>query len=378
MNTGNRSFKAQWKFFFWAAGVFVALLLLLYFRFTVSRQSVEMTQKPFPVRGIPVVAEDVKLYDTVLGKVEGEQSVRVFAGASGFVVEVKKARGDKVAKGEVVIVLEDSGRLYELREAEGVLSSARSDFDEAERKYLQNSRLFDKGVVSKDRLDSSHSAYLRAASQLRASEASYKKEKWYYDRLNIRSPINGVVVEIVPDAGQEVMRGETVAKVSGSRKNTVVAGVDSSIAKRAVRGGKVLVEYATPEGKVSVRGTVKGVGTEADDNSTTYSVEVAIDDGELKENLWSGEFVNVRIESGLLSEIVRVPITALLYDGKKPFVFVAHGGKSRRVMLEGGFVWMDSETAAVSVSQFPENSWIITEGNSRLSEGLAVAVLKDP
>ncbi len=373
----NMDFKAQWKKFFWMVGAFLALIFLLYFKFTFSRQPEQVLQQSVPVRVIPVVAEDVKLYDTVLGKVEGEQSVRVFAGASGFVVEVKKSRGDGVDKGEVVMVLEDSGRLYELREAEGLFSSAKSDFEEAERKYNQYERLFEKGVVSKDELDSGRSAYLKASSQLEAFDASYRKAKWYYDRLKIRSPLAGTVVEIFPDAGQEVMQGETVAKVAGGGKNRVVAGVDSSIAKRTKRGAKVLIEYKTPNGKNSLSGTVKGVSREADENSSTYSVEAVMDDEGLAQELWSGEFLNMRIESGILSGVVRVPITALLYDGKKPFVFVALEGESRRVALSGEIVWIDSETAAVPASYFPRGSFIITEGNSRLHEGQAVAILKD-
>ncbi len=377
MTGKNADFKAQWKKFFWIIGLLLALLFLLYFRFVFSRQSVEVAAKPFPVRAIPVVAEDVKLYDTVLGKIEGEQSVRVFAGTSGFVVEVRKSRGESVAKGEVIVVLEDSGRLYELREAEGLLSSARSDSEEAERKYRQYERLFNRGVVSRDELDSSRAAYLKASSQLEAFEASYKKTKWYYDRLKVRSPLSGTVVEVFPDTGQEIIQGETVAKVAGNRKNSVVARVDSSIAKRTGRGAKVLVEYKTPEGEKVFRGTVKGVSRETDDNSTTYSIEVEIDENALREDLWSGEFVNLKIESGLLSEVVRVPVTALLYDGRKPFVFFAYNGESRKVSLGDDIVWIDSETAAVAASYFPEGSWIITEGNSRLYDGQAVAILKD-
>lgn len=377
MSGKHTDFAVQWKRFFLIVGAFLALILLLYLRFSLSRQAEEAPQKHLPVRTVPAVAENVKLYDTVLGKVEGGQSVRVLAGSPGFVVEVRKSRGDGVANGEVVIVLEDSGLLYKLREAEGLFSSAKSDLEEAERKYRQYERLFDKGVVSKDDLDSGRSAYLKASSQFEALEASYRRAKWDYDRLKVRSPLSGTVVEIFPDAGQEVMRGETVARVAGGGKNKVVARVDSSTAKRTARGGKVLIEYKTPEGKRSASGTVTGVSKEADDNSTTYSVEVAPDGGELGEELWSGEFVNLRIESGLLSEVVRIPATALLYDGKKPFAFVVHNGRARRVALKGDIVWTDPETAAVAASNFPEGSQIITEGNSRLHDGQAVSVPED-
>ncbi len=376
MTRKNRNFTSQWKKFFLITGLFLALVLLLYFRFVLSRTSEVIQEKPLAVRAFPVVPQDLKMYDTVLGKVEGAQSVKVLSGASGFVVDMRKSLGDAVAEGEVIMVLEDSGTLYELRQAEGLFYSAQSDFEESGRKYEQYKRLFEKGVVSKDDLDSSKSALDRASSQLEAFEASYRKAKWYYDRLKIRSSLAGTVTEILPDIGQEVIQGETVARVTGNRINKVVAGVDSSIAKRTKRGAKVFVEYVASSGKQLAPGMVEGVSRENDDGSTTYSIEVSVDDEDLNEELWSGEFVNLRIESGELFDVVRVPILSLLYERGKPFVFVALEGKSRKVNLPDDLVWIDSETVAVPVSIFPQGALIINEGNSGLQEGQPVEILK--
>lgn len=377
MTEKSRDFSAQWKKFFWITGIFLAAMLLLYFKFASSRQTEEAVETAVPVRVAPVVAEQVKLYGTVLGRVEGEQSVKVLSGASGFVVDIRKSRGDGVEKGEVIMVLEDSGRLYELREAEGLYSSARADFDEARRKHAQYERLFDKGVVSRDDLDSALSTMNRARSQLEAFEASYKKTKWYYDRLKIRSPLSGTITEIPPDTGQEVMTGETVARVAGSRKNRVIAGVDSSIAKSTKRGAKVVVEYKTPRGTRSARGTVTGVSRETDASSTTYSLEVSLDDEDARRELWSGEFVNLKIEARELADVVRIPVTAVLYENRKPFVFAALGGEAVKIPLGSEPVRVDSGAVAVAVSLFPDGSQVIIEGGSHLEEGRAVKILKD-
>ncbi|QMU55721.1 MAG: efflux RND transporter periplasmic adaptor subunit [Candidatus Mycalebacterium zealandia] len=377
MSGKSRDFSLQWKRFFWIVGIFLALVLLLYFRFTSSRQVEGIAEIPVPVRVVPIRAERIKLYDTVIGRIEGEQSVKVLSGVAGFVVDIGKSRGDSVKEGEVIMVLEDSGRLYELREATGRHALARADFDEARRKHSQYKKLFDKGVVSRDELDSALSAVNRAQAQLEAFEASYKKAKWYYDRLKIRSPISGTITEIPPDTGQEVMQGETVARVAGNRKNSVIAGVDSSIAKRTRRGAKVVIEYKTPGETRSAAGTVAGVSKETDAYSTTYSLEISVDDKDVWTELWSGEFVNLKIEAGLLADVVRIPITAVLYKDRVPLIFVARGGKALEVFLKSEPVRVDSGTVAIPVSLFSGGSQIIIEGGSRLEEGRAVQILKD-
>lgn len=377
MSQTEKDYGKQWRKFYWMVGIFLALIFLLYFRFVFSRSSGIDTQQPVPVRAVQVLAGEVRLYDTVLGRVEGDQSVRVFSGADGFVSGIEKRRGDGVSKGDILMVLEDSVRAFELGEAEGLFHTAQSDFDEADRKYNQYKRLFGKGVVSQDELDSANNKRLRASSQLEVFEASYKKAKWNYERTKIRSPLSGKIVEIVPDPGQEVAKGEEVARVAGERKNHIVAGVDSSVAKRTKRGAKVVIEYKTPEGKQTAEGTVRGVSTEADSGGTTYSLEVSVDSGAGGETLWSGEFVNLKVQSGLLTGVVSVPVTALLYDNKKPFVFVVSGGRSQRIDIPENPVRIDSSTVAVSASVFPPGSRIVTEGNSRLSEGSEVEILKD-
>ncbi|WP_462136968.1 efflux RND transporter periplasmic adaptor subunit [Candidatus Mycalebacterium sp.] len=377
MSEKSRDFRVQWKKFFWIVGIFLALMLLLYFRFTSSRQAEGIAEIPLPVKVIPIRAERIKLYDTVIGRIKGGQNVKVLSGAAGFVVDIKKSRGDGVEKGEVIMVLEDSGRLYELKEAQGRRSLARAEFDETHRKHSQYKRLFDKGVVSRDELDSALSAMNRAQAQLEALEAAYKKTKWYYDRLKIRSPLSGTITEIPPDTGQEVLKGETVARVAGNRKNSVVAGVDSSIAKRTKRGAKVVVEYKTPDGVRSAVGTVVGVSKETDAFSTTYSLEVSVDDDDVWRELWSGEFVNLKVEAGSLADVVRIPITAVFYKDRKPLIFVAREGRAVKISLKSKPVRVDSGTVAIPVSLFSGGSQVIIEGGSRLEEGRAVQILKD-
>ena len=371
----KRNFTRQWKKFFWITGLFVALVALLYMRFVFSRQPGGFAGGPVPVRAVAVVSENIELFDTVAGRVEGERNVRVLSGAQGFVSGIKKRRGDAVGRGDVIVVLENSRRAFDLREAEGTLSSAKAEFEEAQRKHGQYRRLFEKGVVSRDELDTARSALESAGARAESLEASYAKAGWYYDRLKVRSPVAGTVVEVFPDEGQEVAEGETVARVSGGGGVRVVASVDSSVAKRAKRGSKATVEYGESGETRSANATVTGVSAETGEGSTTYAVEVSVDGGA---PLWAGEFVNLRIRSGLLEGFTRVPIIALLYENKQPFVFVVSGGKAKRVDLaSGGVVRLDSGTSAVSAALFPPGSLIVTEGNTRLSDGRTVKVLKN-
>ena len=54
--TAKRDFTRQWRKFFWIAGLFVALVVLLYMRFVFSRQPGGVVRGPVPVRAVAVVS----------------------------------------------------------------------------------------------------------------------------------------------------------------------------------------------------------------------------------------------------------------------------------------------------------------------------------
>ena len=356
---------------------FLLLLLLLYAKFLHERESSAQDRsgdKVYrPIKVMTPVASPGSVYTEVLGRVRGKQTVLVRTTVSGWVKRIESGRGQEIEEDGIILELHDYRVETRLDEAKYNLESAKGKLAEAERVYRRNSALFEKGIVSEDETEASLNLLETASAGVKALEASYKRARWNYENLKIRSPIQGQVVEIVPDVGQETRNGDVVAKVVNLSGRKVIAGVDVSVA-RSVNRGDVLEVSLTKDGMVeTVAGEVDGVSPGSDDLSGTYDIEIAISDPSVK--WWPGEMVSVKIPVQTLDNVVRIPKTAVLSDDKEnsSFVLVEKNGEVLKAKVAP--TWIDDNSAYISFDSLPPDSRIITEGNFGLLPGQPVRVV---
>lgn len=356
---------------------FLLLLLLLYAKFLQERESSAQDRsgdKVYrPIKVMTPIASSGSVYTEVLGRVRGKQTVLVRTTVSGWVKRIDSGRGQAIEEDGIILELHDYRVETRLDEAKYNLESAKGKLAEAERVYRRNSALFEKGIVSEDETEASLNLLETASAGVKALEASYKRAKWNYENLKIRSPIQGQVVEIVPDVGQETRNGDVVAKVVNLSGRKVITGVDVSVA-RSVNRGDVLEVSLTKDGTVEpVAGEVDGVSPGSDDLSGTYDIEIAISDPSVK--WWPGEMVSVKIPVQTLDNVVRIPKMAVLSDNKEnsSFVLVEKNGEVLKAKVAP--MWIDDNSAYISFDSLPLDSRIITEGNFGLLPGQPVRVV---
>ena len=369
--------KRNWSVLFLILFGFLFLLGFLYVRFLHERESDAQHQSSEnayrPVKVMTPVASSGSVYTEVLGRVRGKQTVLVRATVSGWVKRVDSGRGREIEKDGIILELYDYRVETRLDEARYNLESARGKLAEADRVYQRNTALFEKGIVSEDETEASRNLLETASAGVKALEASYNRAKWNYENLKIRSPIQGQIVEIIPDIGQETRSGDVVAKVVNLSGRKVIAGVDVSVARSVKRGDALEVSLARDGAVETVTGEVDGVSPGSDDFSGTYDIEIAISDPSIK--WWPGEMVSVRVPVQKLDNVVRIPKTAVLSDSREAssFVLVEKNGEVLRVKVAP--TWVDDNSAYISFASLPEDSRIITEGNFGLLPGHPVRVV---
>ncbi len=369
--------KKNWLVLFLIFFGFLLVLVFLYAKFLYERESnahyhsEESTYRPIKV--MTPVSSSGSTYTEVLGRVRGKQTVLVRTTVSGWVRRIDSGRGQEIEKDGIILELYDYRVETRLDEAKYNLESVRGKLAEANRVYRRNTALFEKGIVSEDETEASRNLFETASASVKALEASYNRAKWNYDNLKIRSPIQGQVVEIVPDIGQEIRNGDVVARVVNLSGRKVIAGVDVLVA-RGVKRGDVLEVVLSRDGIVeTVKGEVEGVSPGSDDFSGTYDIEIAISDPSVK--WWPGEIVSVKILMQRLDNVVKIPKTAVLFDNKEAFSFVLveKNGEVSKVKVTP--TWIDDNSAYISFNSLPPDSRIITEGNFGLLPGQLVRII---
>lgn len=367
--------KKQWTVFLLIVGAFLLLLSGLYLRLTSVRSDaakITPAEFPRPVKVISPAASDGLLYRELVGRVEGGQNINVRATVGGWVSKIYSKRGEEVKKGEIILELVDERKTAEFQELEYRLKASKARLEETKRKYAQYQTLFERGIVSKDRLNSSRSQLEIETASTRAVEASYKRTKVDFDNLQIKSPVDGHVVDIVPDVGQEVLKNNLVARVVNLSGKRLIVGVEASVAK-FINAATVVDLQAGSSGSVEHgKGRVVGVSRSSDINGP-YEIEIKIISDDT--NWWPGEIVTIKIPEKSIKSVVSVPRTAVLSSADKFYVFVVQKGKSLKVPVE--VIWADDKTGFIPAAMIPPDCLIIVEGGTGLVSGQKVTVVTE-
>lgn len=142
-------------------------------------------------------------------------------------------------------------------------------------------------------------------------------------QLEIKAPIDGVIIERKATTGELVDKAKEIYTISDPTQLWVIAEIkERDIA--AVKSGQdaTFTVLAYPQDKF--RGKVVLVGNQVEAGSRTLEVRIAVDnaDGRLK----AGMFADVEIITTMLENVLLIPDTTLQTQGEEQIVFVALDG----------------------------------------------------
>lgn len=370
----QRRSRKSWILFLIIFAGFILFLTFLYLRLLSVRSEAAKEVKqdlPVPVRVVSAEKTDGWLYREVIGRIEGAQEIDIRTNVNGWVDAKNFQRGDTVDSGDVLVELEDERTQAAYSEAMYNLESAKAKLNESRRKLAQNRILLEKGIISKDAMQESENQVNIDSANVNSLEASLKRARFNYDKLRVRSPIDGQLVEIVPDIGQEVLEGEVIARVVNISKVRVVAGVDASLARSLKNGLTVDLSLKLNGKSEAAKGIISGISKNFADNTGIYEVEVDIRSENI--NWWPGEIVSIRFPVKKYENVVKVPRSAVLSDSSELFVFIVKNGRTMKLPVE--ITWLNDEFGYVGASQIPIDSRIIEEGAAGLTSGQQVRIL---
>jgi len=160
------------------------------------------------------------------GVIEPYMVVKVGSGVYGILETVDVDRGDFVKTGQVLATLQSGVEKATMEaarvraEMEASIKSKQANLDFYTRKKQMNEELFKKQVLPFSQMDEVETSKILADMQLqealetkRLAELEYKRAVEVVNRLSIRSPINGVVVERNLSPG-EYIENQSVFKLA--------------------------------------------------------------------------------------------------------------------------------------------------------------------
>lgn len=313
-----------------------------------TEEAVEETApRAVTVAVMPSTAQDVQLVLTAEGQSVPDRATAVSAKADGQIESVLVARGDLVVAGQ------ELGRV-DAETIQAQLLQAQTQLDQATRDLDNALALQQRGVATEDRVTQA-----RAAKA--AAEASVTAAQEQLDNTVIRAPFAGRLNEFTLDEGEFVDSGDVVAEVLDNDPLTVVIQVPQVALSRLETGQMAEVKFITGETRT---GAVGFIGSNADEQTRTFRVEVQVDNPESV--MPAGLSARVAIPTGeARGHFISPAILSLGVSGDLGVKTVAEGN----VVAFQEVSIVRAQTDGIWVTGLPEAADIITVGQGFVNAG---------
>lgn len=273
-------------------------------------------QHPVKVTTAPVTRGPALELVYATGFVEAEHPVTVSSRITAPVTEVLVDEGDRVARGQALVRLDDS-------EQRALLAQARAD---ARGKALAEHRvttLYSQGWVTRAARD-------EAVAAGQASRASVSALGARLDQMTVRAGISGVVLKREVEPGDLATPGKELFELGDPARARITATVDERDIPRVQVGQTALLSTDALPGKV-VRGRVTEITPGGDPGQRAFRVRIGLEGGL---NLPFGLTLEVNIVSREHRDALLVPAGAVA----EGHVWLARGGRAERREVRTGIV----------------------------------------
>ncbi|ODS59565.1 MAG: hypothetical protein ABS36_01130 [Acidobacteria bacterium SCN 69-37] len=291
-----------------------------------SRNAVEPPQ----IVKMAVTQGDVTEYVQATGTLEAIRTVQVGPQVSGTILWLGADFNDMVREGQVIARLDPSLlqtqvdiQSANIERQETDIASQRIQLQDAERSLKRTQELFEKGLSNQTQLEQADLAVKTREAQIASAEkqlvqarANMSQAQLNVSYTEVKSPIDGVIVNRRVDIGQSVQSSMNITPffdiATNLRNLRLAAGVDEAEIGKIRPGMDVTFQVDTYQGQ-TFHGTVENVRLNAttQNNVVTYPVWISVPNDDLR--LRPSLTATLRIIVNTAANVVRIPNQALRF-----------------------------------------------------------------
>jgi len=369
----NKVIKTRWPLAL--ATIVVVASVTVFFGFS-------STKKPPPARApVPVAVATVELRDLphfleVAGSVESLHSVVIRPQIDGILTTAQFQEGDLASRGQLLATIDDRAFQAALAAAKGELARDKAQLRSAEQDLARSLELVQRGAVSRQVLDKQTSVVDQLKAAVQVGEAKVKTAEVNLSYTRIFSPVTGRVGIRRVDAGNFVRASDPNGLVSVAQIDPIsvlfpvaqsVLGDLRADVNRSGGGGVDLFDRNTNE--VLARGRITAFDNGVDQTTGTAKIRAEFDNK--SERLSPGQFVAVRIRTGISSGALVVPAVAVRPGLEGNFVYRVVNNTAERVIITLGYT---DDAFAVIAQGLNAGDVVVVDGASRLTPGASISI----
>lgn len=335
---------------------------------------------PVPVTVVPVEKQNVPVYLTALGTVHALNTVTVSPQVGGQLLRLDFTEGQPVKKGQVLAQIDP--RTYQAtydqavarqRQDQAQLSTAKSNLERSQ-------DLATKGYISKQDLDTLRNTSSQFQATVAADAASVRDSKVQLDYTKVISPIDGLAGIRGVDPGNVITTSTAIVTLTQLHPINILftlpeqnLGLVRAAAGKEGASLQVTALDRTDAHPIASGGVLKVIDNQIDTSTGTFRLKSEFSNS--KNELWPGQFVNVKLLVNTVNGGLVIPAQAVQRGPDGDYVYQVQGDstvKMQAVVIAGEV----GDSHVMVGSGLKAGDRVVTEGQFRLKPGSKVNALK--
>jgi len=319
----------------------------------------DLQETPYkPVKIYRAEKQYITEYYEAVGTVRPKTETRIEAQITGRILEIPVRPGEKLKKGEILVLLDDRESKSKLDQARLALTSAKARKEKAkdglvsaqavlnqtESSYKRLKTLFDSDIVTSHELEAAESTYLQAKARVEQAEEALNEADSEVLRVKktieqsrialgytrIHAPETGEVVKRTAEPGDLAWPGKPLLIIQTRGELRLEAQVREGLIGFVPLGAEL--DTVITALKKSLKGIVEEIVPSADPMTRTFLVKVGLPH---HESLFPGMFgrLLIPIEE---KEIIVVPKDAVVNIGQMEVVTILENDRWKKIFVKTG------------------------------------------
>jgi len=334
--------------------------------------------------GIPVMAEqvvsgDVPLYVVGIGTIQAYNTVTIHARVDGELVNVAFKEGQDVKKGDVLAQIDPRPFQATLDSALAMLAKDEANLSNTKRDLGRYKDTAAKGYSSLQQLDTQSSAVSATAATVQADNAMVESARVQLGYTTITAPLDGVTGIRLIDQGNIVHATDTngLVVITQVQPISAIFTLSQDLLPRVVAArakGPLTVTALDSDGATELgQGTLELVDNQIDQTTGTIRLKAIF--ANERRNLWPGQFVNIRLQTGEVHDGLTVESRVIQRGPKGLFAFVIK--PDNHVEIRPVETGQDDRGHILVTKGLNAGERVVADGQLRLQQGSLVQPIED-
>ena len=336
--------------------------------------------QPVTVSVSPVVKGAFPVLVRAVGNVTPYNTVTVVPQVEGRLLRVHFREGDRVKAGDLLAELDARALEASLAEARATQAQNQAELKNAQADLARYQRLFRQDSVARQQLDTQQALVRQLQARSVADQAKVDSARVQLGYTKIHAPVSGRLGLIKTNVGAMIGPSTTDGLVSIVQVDpiSVVFGVPEvqlqslrdAMAQQDMSGGLEVQAWDRTESRLLATGRLTTLDNQIDTTTGALRVRARFDNP--GEQLFSNQFVNVRLTLQTLPGALSVPVDVVQFGNQGNYVYVVRDGKAHIQTVKLGASASDRVQV---VDGLQAGEQVVLEGMDSLRDGSRVKIV---